>query len=185
MLWQPHGAAAMNIESNWTLIRRLFNRAFRSSLHFSMATVTADGLPHVTPVGSLLLRAPGHAVYFEEFTLRMPLNLRVNPHVCVLAVRSGIGFWLWSALRGRFRTPPAIRLHGTVGAARAATDDELRQWMRRVGGFRRTRGYQMMWANMRTVRDVHFTRADAIQIGAMTRECWQAFGESSGDAANA
>lgn len=165
----------MNIESNWTQIRRLFTRSFQSSLHFSMATVTAEGLPHVTPVGSLLLRAPGRAVYFEEFTQRMPMNFSGNPHVCVLAVRSGLFFWLWSALRGEFRTPPAIRLHGTVGDARPATDDELRQWFRRVGNLRGTRGYQMMWANMRTVRDVHFTRADAIQIGAMTRDCWKAF----------
>jgi hypothetical protein len=133
----------------------------------------------------LLLRAPGHAIYFEEFTQHMPLNLSGNPHVCVLAVRSGFAFWLWSALRGGFRTPPAIRLHGTAGAARAATDDELRQWMRRVGKLRGTRGYQMMWANMRTVRDVHFTRADPIRIGAMTRECWKAFGDPTSREAKA
>ena len=173
----------MNIESNWKLIRRLFTRSFQSSLHFSMATVTPEGLPHVTPVGSLLLRAPGHAIYFEEFTQRMPMNFGANPNVCVLAVRSGLLFWLWSAIRGEFRTPPAIRLHGTVGAARPATEDELRQFLRRVGKLRGTRGYRMMWANMRTVRDVHFTRADAIRIGAMTRDCWKAFGDSTREAA--
>jgi hypothetical protein len=175
----------MNLESNWTQIRRLFARSFQSSLHFSMATVTAEGLPHVTPVGSLLLRAPGHAIYFEEFTQRMPMNFSGNPHVCVLAVRSGLLFWLWSAIRGEFRTPPAIRLHGTVGAARPATQDELGQWFRRVGKLRRTRGYRMMWANMRTVRDVHFTSADAIQIGAMTRDCWKAFGDPAREEARA
>ena len=169
----------MNVESNWPQIRRLFTRSFQSSLHFSMATVTADGLPHVTPVGSLLLRAPGEAIYFEEFTHRMPMNFGANPNVCVLAVRSGLMFWLWSAIRGEFRTPPAIRLHGTVGAARPATEDELRQWRRRVGKLRGTRGYRMMWADMRTVREVHFTRADAIQIGAMTRDCWKSFDHSA------
>jgi len=165
----------MNVESNWSLIRQLAARAFRSTLHFSLATVTPEGLPHVTPVGSLLLRAPGHAVYFEEFTQRMPANFASNQHVCVLAVNSGLAFWLVSLIRGGFRTPPAIRLHGTVGAARLATEDEMRQWHRRVGRFRRTRGYRMLWANMRTVRDVHFTHADAIQVGAMTRSCWEAF----------
>lgn len=166
----------MNLESNWKLIRRLFSRSFSSSLHYSMATVTPEGLPHVTPVGSLLLREAGHAVYFEEFTRRMPLNFASNQHVCVLAVRSGLVFWLWSLMRGEFRTPPAIRLHGTAGAARPATEEELHAWHRRVGRFRRTRGYQMMWANMRTVRDVYFTRADAIRMGAMTRGCWEEFG---------
>ena len=167
----------MNLESNWKLIRRLFSRSFSSSLHYSMATVTPEGLPHVTPVGSLVLREPGHAVYFEEFTQRMPLNFESNQHVCVLAVRSGLAFWIWSLVRGEFPTPPAIRLHGTVGITRPATEDELRAWQRRVGKFRRTRGYQMMWANMRTVRDVHFTSADAIRMGAMTRGCWDDFGD--------
>jgi hypothetical protein len=30
----------MNVASNWNNIRRVFTHAFRSSLHFSMATVT-------------------------------------------------------------------------------------------------------------------------------------------------
>lgn len=165
----------MTLDSNWKNIRRLFAHAFRSSLHYSIATVTPEGLPHVTPVGSLVLLEPGRAIYFEEFTRRMPVNFRSNQHVCVLAVRSGLGFWLWSLLRGGFATPPAIRLHGTVGAARAATDEELRLWRRRVRKLKSTRGYRMMWANMRTVRDVQFTRADRIDMGSMTRECWSDF----------
>jgi uncharacterized protein len=173
----------MKIETNWSSIRRLFAQSFQSSLHFSMATVTPEGLPHVTPVGSLLLREAGHAVYFEEFMQRMPMNLDNNCHVCVLAVRSGVFFWLTSLLRGRFNTPPAIRLHGTAGAPRAATADELAQWQRRVGKLRRTRGYQMLWANMRTVRDVYFTRADSIQMGAMTRDCWADYGARHADEA--
>ena len=165
----------MNVASNWKPIRRVFTRAFRSSLHFSMATVTPEGLPHVTPVGSLILREPGHAIYFEEFTARMPRNFASNQSVCVLAVRSGLLFWLGSLVRGSFATPPAIRLHGTVGPARAATVEERKLWDRRVGRLSFTRGYQLMWANMRTVRDVYFTRADEIHMGAMTRRCWAAF----------
>ena len=106
----------MKLQENWHDIRRLFTQAFQTSLHYSMATVTPDGMPHVTPVGSLLLREPGHAIYFEEFTQRMPLNFRENHHVCVLAVRSGLAFWIRALVRGGFRSPPAIRLHGTVGA---------------------------------------------------------------------
>jgi uncharacterized protein len=168
-------------ETNWKDIRRLFRQAFGSSFHYSMATVTPDGLPHVTPVGSLLLTAPGRAIYFEEFTRRMPLNFRDNQNVCVLAVRSDRFFWLWSLLRGGFRTPPALRLHGTVGAARPATAEEIRRWQRRVARLRFTKGHQMMWANMRTVRDVNLTRAEGIYLGDMTRECWNSFG--TGDCA--
>lgn len=166
----------MNIETNWQNIRRLFAQAFRTSFHYSMATVTPDGLPHVTPVGSLMLTTPGRAIYFEEFTRRMPLNFRDNQHVCVLAVRTGAIFWLRSLVRGGFRTPPAIRLHGTVGAPRAASADELHRWQRRVRRLAFTRGHRMMWANMRTVRDVHISRADGIYMGEMTRECWNNFG---------
>lgn len=166
----------MNLEANWQRIRRVFTQAFRSSLHYSMATVTPYGLPHVTPVGSLILREPGRAIYFEEFTQRMPLHFRGNQNVCVLAVRSGLAFWISALIRGGFRTPPAIRLHGTVGAPRAATNEEIQAWQRRVGRLRFTRGHRMMWANMRTVRDVYLTRADGIHMGEMTRECWTAFG---------
>jgi hypothetical protein len=166
----------MNLEANWTGIRRLFAQAFSSSMHFSMATVTPEGLPHVTPVGSLMLREPGRAIYFEEFTRRMPLHFRDNQSVCVLAVRSGLRFWLWSLVRGAFDSPPAIRLHGTVGAPRAATGPEIAAWQRRVGRLRFTRGHRLMWANMRTVRDVYLTRAERIYLGEMTRDCWARFG---------
>jgi hypothetical protein len=173
----------MNLEANWKNIRRLFSQAFRSSLHFSMATVTPEGLPHVTPIGSLLLmREPGHAIYFEEFTRGMPRNFRDNQQVCVLAVRSGLFFWLLALIRGAFDTPPAIRLHGSVGPSRAATEDELQLWRRRVGKLRFTRGHDLMWAPMRTVRDVYFTRVDGVRLGAMTRECWRQFEEIPAEA---
>jgi hypothetical protein len=169
----------MNL-ANWKGIRHLFSQAFRSSLHYSMATVTPEGLPHVTPVGSLMLREPGRAIYFEEFTQRMPLHFRDNQNVCVLAVRSGLTFWLAALIRGAFQSPPAIRLHGTVGLPRAATSEEIEAWQRRVGRLRFTRGHRMMWANMRTVRDVYLTRADSIHMGEMTRDCWDHF--DAGDA---
>lgn len=117
----------------------------------------------------------GHAIYFEEFTRQMVRNFETNQSVCVLAVRSGLLFWLLSLFRGQFKTPPAIRLHGVVGLSRAATDDEIALWRRRVHRLRLTRGHEIVWANMRTVRDVTFTRADAIHIGEMTRDCWARF----------
>jgi hypothetical protein len=165
----------MNVVDNWSRIRRLFRHAFRSSLHFSMASVTPEGFPHVTPIGSLILREPGHAIYFEEFTTRMPYNFATNQNVCVLAVRTGSLFWLTSLLRGSFETPPAIRLHGQVGQARAATKDECALWRRRVRRLSLTKGHRMMWADMRVVRDVHFIRAEGVRMGAMTRRCWISF----------
>lgn len=159
----------MNIEAHWKTIRSICKQAFRSSLHYAMATVTPEGLPHVTPIGSLLLREPGHAIYFEEFTQNMPHNLENNRNVCVLAVRSGLLFWLCALFRGGFDSPPGIRLHGTVGPPRPATDGEMALWRHRVRRLRATKGYEIMWSKMCTVRDVKFTSADAIHMGEMTR----------------
>lgn len=53
-----------NIESNRDDIRRTFTRAFGSSLHYTIVSTTADGRPHVTPIGSPTLRGPGQAIYF-------------------------------------------------------------------------------------------------------------------------
>ena len=165
----------MDMKSNWKDIRRLFARSFRSSLHFAMASITSEGLPHVTPIGSLILCEPGRGVYFEEFTRHMRSNFEENQNVCVLAVRSGLLFWLASLVRGRFSTPPAIRLSGKVGMRRAATDEELKLWNKRVGKLRFTKGYRLMWANMCTVRDVHFSNVDEVHLGEMTRRCSASF----------
>ncbi len=162
----------MNPVDYWHEIRQVCNDAFRSSLHYSIASVTEDGAPHVTPIGSLLLREPGHAIYFEAFTQHMPHNFRHNEKVCVLAVNSGLWFWVKALLRGRFSAPPAIRLHGTVGAPRKAAPDEIERWARRVRRVRRTKGHAIMWANMATVRDIRFSKVEGIHIGAMTQGVW-------------
>jgi len=48
-------------ERDWSLIRRVHREAFRSSLHFAIASADPEGRPHVTPIGSLLL-GPPHGV---------------------------------------------------------------------------------------------------------------------------
>ncbi|MCB1792516.1 MAG: pyridoxamine 5'-phosphate oxidase family protein, partial [Gammaproteobacteria bacterium] len=84
----------MDLHENWPQIRHLFSDAFRSSLHYAIATVGENGEPHVTPIGSLVLGRPGSAFYFEKFTRRMPRNLADGSRVCVLAVNSSRWFWI-------------------------------------------------------------------------------------------
>ncbi len=153
----------MEINENWPLIKDVFNSAFKSSFHFAIATVSADGEPHVTPIGSLILRAPGEAIYFEAFTQRLPAHIRHNDRVCVLAVNSSWWFWIKSLLIGRFSKPPSLRLYGHVGEARPASEVELRG----------TRGHALMWQGMTKVREIHFTRMEAVHIGEMTRRLWE------------
>ncbi len=157
---------------NWPEIRRLFGASFRSSFHYAVASITEDGQPHVTPIGSLILGRPGFGVYFEEFTHRLPKNYRTNQRVCVLAVNSGGWFWIRSLIKGGFSSPPAVRLHGIAGKRRVATEGEIGLWQKRVRPVGFTKGHKMMWAHMKMVREIEFTRIEAVHMGDMTRDAW-------------
>jgi uncharacterized protein len=165
----------MNIVTTWNKIRHLFAQVFRSSQYYTIATMTPEGQPYITPIGSVILREPGHAIYFEEFARNLPRNLEQNPNVCILAVRTGYFYWLTALLRGRFEAPPAVRLHGIAGPAREATKEELALWQYRVRRVKRTKGYDILWKNMKTVRDVRISKADCIQLGAMTTDARATF----------
>ena len=160
----------MSLESQWPQIRRAFGEAFASSMHFSVATVSPNGRPHVTPIGSVLLQEPGRGIYFEEFPRRMPSHFNGNARVCVLAVNSSRWFWLGALLRGRFPRPPAVRLYGEVGSRRRATAQERRWWLRRVRRVRFTRGHRLLWSSMGMVRELHFTEVDIVNLRTMTAD---------------
>ena len=121
----------------------------------------------------MILGKPGHGLYFEEFTRTMPINMRANKKICVLAVNSSRWYWIRSLVKGRFATAPAVRLYGTVGEARLATDDEIGRWRQRVSHLRLTKGHKLLWANMKFVRDIEFTRMEPMLIGSMTSELWK------------
>ena len=158
----------MDIHTDWHLIKRLFRTSFASSFHYAIATVTEDGKPHVTPIGSLILGSPGHGMYFEEFPSRLPGNLSTNSQLCVLAVNSSKWFWLTSLIRGRFYSMPADRLLGEAGEVRNATAREMALWQKRVRSVRFTRGHAKIWRDMQAVRDIKFTGIEPVHIGEMT-----------------
>ncbi|HBR97655.1 MAG TPA: pyridoxamine 5'-phosphate oxidase [Gammaproteobacteria bacterium] len=162
----------MQIQTHWGAIKRLFRDSFSTSFHYAIATVTREGEPHVTPIGSLILGQPGQGVYFEQFTQHLPQNITVNDRVCVLAVNSSRWFWLKSLIGGRFASPPAVRLYGVAKARREATEREIARWQKRIKPVRFTRGHERMWRDMRTVRDIEFDRVEPVQIGEMTRGLW-------------
>ncbi len=146
------------------------NAAFRTSFHCAIGTVDADGMPHVTPIGSVLLGQPGDALYFQIFTAALSKNLSHNPRLCILAVNSGLRLWLPAFLRGRFSRPPGVRLIGhVVGPARPPTDAERARWQRRVRWVRWTPGYGVLWKKLETVRDVRIEKVQWIRLGAMSR----------------
>ncbi len=159
-------------DKNWEKIKKLLIACGKSNMHYAFATVNDDGEPHVTPMGSLILGKPGKGLYFEQYTRSLTHNLNANKKICVLAVNSSKWFWIKSLFRGGFSTPPAVRLHGTVGDLREASEKEIELWRKRVRSFSFSKGHAMMWANMKMVRDIEFTRVEPVHMGEMTRDTW-------------
>jgi hypothetical protein len=156
-------------EKQWTQIRKIFQDAFNSSFHFAIATVSRDGAPHVTPIGSLMLQDDRKGFYFEEYVSNLSQNLQHNKRVCVMAVNSGKLALLKSFFLGRFIAPPGVRLMGTVSERREATLQELELFQKRVKNYRMFKGYKRLWSRLKYVRDIHFDAYEPIRIGALTR----------------
>jgi predicted pyridoxine 5'-phosphate oxidase superfamily flavin-nucleotide-binding protein len=163
----------MEIGKHWQTIQKVFQESLRSSMHYALATVNEDGSPHVTPIGSLFLRDNGTAFYFDEFPVRMSRNLEKNQRVCILAVNSNLTFWQKSLLAGKFETPAAVRLMGSAGKKREATEEEIAIWQNHVKLARGTKGYDLMWKNMRRVRDIYFDSFEPVLCGEMTKDPWK------------
>ena len=88
------------LKQHWKTIRETVNQALRCNRYCAVATINPDGSPRISPIGSLVLREPGKAVYFEQFPKEMRQNLERDRRVCVLAVSGGFGYWLKALFRG-------------------------------------------------------------------------------------
>ena len=154
----------MDLHKDWPEIRRVFARAYFSSI----ATVDPDGRPHVTPIGSLLLHEqPGRGFYFERFTANLPRHLDRDSRLCALAVDMRLSKWLRALIRGAFTTAPGLRLAGTAIHRRPATEREVELFRRRVRPALWTRGGKLLWDGMADGREVHFDRVLPLRIGRM------------------
>ncbi len=161
----------MEIGDHWKTIRKILDES-RSSLQCAFATVNKNGSPHVTPVGSLFLRDDRTGFYFDGHFVNMTKNLERNPRVCVLAVNCNPAFWLNALKSGKFETSPAVRLLGSVGKKREATEEELSAWRNFVKFAVGTKGYDLIWKDLRMVRDIHFDSFEPVFMGEMTRTLW-------------
>jgi len=157
----------------WEIIRKLFAKTFFTSFHYAVATVNADGTPHVAPIGSLILRENGRGFFFEEYLGATARNFQADKRICVLAVHTSRLMFMKSLFLGRFTAPPAIRLTGTVGEKREATPEEIGLFRRRVGQFRFLKGYGLLWGRLRFVREVTFDAALPVNAGVMTAGLWR------------
>jgi uncharacterized protein len=158
----------------WRTAKAVVHRTRASSLHCAIASIDADGSPHVTPIGSVMLGDPGRAVYLDVFNVALGRNLDRDPHCAILAVDSRKLTWARALLSGRFDAPPGVRLVGTVGPARDATSTEVERFRRAVRAAMPTRGGRRMWGNPGRLRarDVSVTGIVPVTIPAMTRNLW-------------
>jgi len=156
-------------DRNWELAKKIYIRSVRSTMYCSVATIGTDGEPHISPIGSLFLTEPGKGYYFEEYLPVMRKNLEKDGRICVMAVNAGMFFWLSSLRKGRFASMPGIRLYGRVAAKRReATEEELHQWFSVIKKLKHFRGYDLLWGNMKYVRDVEFYSMGQLTVGKMT-----------------
>jgi hypothetical protein len=163
----------MDLKTNWEQVKQVFESGIKSSLHCAIATVGADGFPHVTPIGFIFLRDDYTAFYFEEYTHKIPHNLQHNPRVCLLTVNSGGWFWLRSLFAGRFASAPGIRLMGVARERRLASAREKETYRARVRPFRRLKGYGLIWRDLSYVRDIQLESFEPVAYPKMTDGLWR------------
>ncbi|MGC4060888.1 MAG: pyridoxamine 5'-phosphate oxidase family protein [Aquabacterium sp.] len=157
----------MDIDTDWPLIRQVFEAGLRASRHCAIASVNAQGRPHVTPIGFIFLRDDKTAFYFEQYTRALPANFEHSRQVCLMTVNGGAGFWLRSLWRGRFLSYPGIRLYGEVGERRKANPQELATLAARIGGARHLRGSKLIWSDLAHVRDIRITGVEPVKYPRM------------------
>ncbi len=163
-----------DLERQWPQIMRLARRAFPK---YVFATVNEDGSPHLTPMGSLVLRDDCTGFYFERFSRQMRGNLDRDNRISVLILDFRLVCWLFPLVRGRFARPNAVRLNGTVGERREATraeEDSFKKdnWAINLTRVLGLRGYKRMWAALDRVRDIRFESFEPVELGFMGRGHW-------------
>jgi hypothetical protein len=152
------------LRSIWPQVRKVFAGPATKVI----ASVNADGSPHVTPIGTLTLRHDCTGYYLERFPTKLPKNIERDHRICVYACQSGMLTWLRHLMRGRFDRPVAIRLIGRAGARRPSTEKERARFLRQVRIFRWTRGHDLLWGNLKYARDLVFDDYVPIEAGQMT-----------------
>ena len=158
----------MDIKLNWQEIRSHFNICFKTNFHVSIASVDSENKPTVTPIGSLFLKSDRTGFYFEKYPQKLPEHAKSNNNICVLAVNSGILFWLKSLYKSKFPSYPGIKLYAELGERRKATEIEVSRLNKRMKATRALKGNKYLWGDMKYVRDITFNRAEKVNIGMMT-----------------
>lgn len=152
------------------LFKHKIKPLFTQAVFCSVATVNADGMPHVSPIGSVVLKDLQSGWFFQKFTKRIPQNAETCQFATIMAVNDGKWFWLKALLRGQFKQPPAMRILVKLGELRPATEVEAQKFKRRVRIFKHSKGHAMMWQDMANIREFEIIEYKPVYIGKMTSD---------------
>ncbi len=148
----------------WKDVEDMINRA--PSL--TISTTNADGSPHVTPIGSLFPAGEGKCFYFEKLPRGLRDNLDRDGRFSILVQRGGMICWIKALLTGKFTKLPALRLTGTASKRRQCTPQEKECFDTRFSRFKYTKGYDVLWRDMSTVRELTIEDIEPIKLLSMT-----------------
>lgn len=110
----------MHDDISWKDVKR----TVATSRFCALATVTEDGTPKVTPIGSVIFTSEKSGFYFEDDPSIMPGDLERAPELAIVAVGGAKDSWLGSVFRSKLPTARALRLSVHAGRRRAATAAE-------------------------------------------------------------
>ena len=152
----------------------VFNKKIKpliaQSTYCSIATVSKEGVPHVTPIGSVIIKTKDSGIFYEKFTKKIPENSKHNQLATIMFVNDGNWFWFKSLFKGGFKTPPAIRMVIKFGELRQERAGEGNIFKRKVKMFSFTKGHKILWSDMSHVREFEIIDFKPVFIGKMTRE---------------
>ena len=143
---------------------------FAQSTFCSIATISSEGFAHISPIGSVILHNKSRGVFYEKFTKQIPENIKSNQLATIMCVNDGKWFWLKSLLKGKFKSPPAIRLVVKFGELRKEDNKEGKIFKRKVNIFRATKGYKLLWSEMSEIREFEIIDYKPVYISTMTKE---------------
>ena len=171
----------MEIGEHWERIVKIANRSFTSSYYFSIASIDSNRMPHITPIGSLILGNNKKGIYFENYPINLPKNIKNNKNVCVLGVDSRVISTVKALLKKKFTDDPGIRLWGIAGERRKATDEEIEMLHKKLQSLvpligpliSKLKGYKLLFGDLKYVREIQFHSFEPVRFGEMTRDLYQ------------
>lgn len=155
-------------EDKWNYIVKYYYEIMKSTKHCSIASVSKDGEPNVTPIGSLILTANNSGYYFDTFTRTLSDNIDSNNQICLLLMNTEKFFWLKALFKNKFSKPSGLKLTGTAGNKRKATPGEIKTFTDAIKPLKRFKGYNTLWNNLEYVREINFSEYYPINTGEMT-----------------